>query len=256
MGTRLVSHRWLRDSKRGLEDVAVSWVIADLQAEGLSIGDIWRPEREPNRRPELRRRPDCALTINDQPAAIEATLFTTTAEAAGAARAEVVKTLLESRLNEAGLGIAVLGVAVYEPASIRRAGTNSDLQRDAEELVELIATHVRTVGEATAVRLGGPRPAWLRSLSITTTTQLAPKVEILFMAPRDRVARQAVQFFAERAAGKGDQHEGWGLGILSIIHGLYEKPDDLRVALAARDAWPWWRVYWIDRGPPPVRVWP
>ncbi len=104
MGTRLVSHRWLRDSKRSLEDVAVSWVIGDLQAEGLSLGDIWRPEREPNRRPELRRRPDCALTMDGRPAAIEATLFTTTAEGAGAARAEVVKTLLESRLNGAGLG--------------------------------------------------------------------------------------------------------------------------------------------------------
>lgn len=256
MGTRVVSHRWLRESKRTLEDVAVSWVIADLQAEGLSITDIWRPEREPNRRPELRRRPDCALMIDGQPAAIEATLFTNTAEAAGAARAEVVKSLLESRLRDAGRGIAILGVAIYEPAQIRRGGTNHDLQRDARRLAEQIAAHVRAVGEATAVRLAGPHPAWLRSVSISTTTRLDPRVEIHFMIPRDQVTRQAAQFFTDRATGKGDQHEGWGLGILSIMHGLDEKPDDLRDVLAARDAWPWWRIYWIDRGPPPVPVWP
>jgi len=159
-----------------LEDIAVSWVIAALQEEGRVIADAWRPDRELARRSDLRRRPDCVLTIDDRPAAVEVTLFTSKVEAAAGARVADIRRVAEETAwaDRPPDGLSLLSHLTYYPGRLRATSRRTGLE-DAERIGHHLADYARHSGEATAVRLelrGLPR--WVRSVAVTTTKLLRP----------------------------------------------------------------------------------
>ena len=247
-----------RRYKASIEDVAISWVIAALREEGHDVEDIWSPDRDLSRRPELRRRPDCAVMIDDQPAAIEVTMFTSEDEAEAGARVADTQAIVTDILwasYEWG-GLSPLSLVLFDPAKL--AGTSRNARSaDAALLGRKLAAAVGGAGEMTSARLDDMRglPGWVLSISMTVTNQLQPpRADVILMAPRGEVTRRVDNFVAGRIKAKGSQHDGWGLGILAIMHGVGEKAEDLRTGFARCDAHPWWRVYWIDREPPPELV--
>jgi hypothetical protein len=109
-------------------------------------------------------------------------------------------------------------------------------------VTELIATTTMGRVQLDPLRL----PAWVVSAALIIHTRSGRPVDVLFLPRRDSLAELAARLEQLRAR-KGRQLAGWGIGIVAIIHGE-DRVDDLVAAFAAKEPWPWWRVYWIDAG--------
>lgn len=247
--------RWdFRDQgRRSLEAGAASWVIDLLQAEGHEIDDLWSPDYEPKRRPDIATRPELAMTINGEPAALDVTMFTTNARSAAAARAPRIREALEAATREAAGGRSVFGPVVYDIDALR---TLPRLQVDSEalRLAAALAEGVTAIPEtAENVRIATPC-AWVRGASVSVSRPMRGKdrVSILIMPPRTDVNTQVDEFISERVVSKGRQLAPWGRGILVIVHGFDESPHDLADGFARWGPVPWWRVYWV--GPSPEHI--
>lgn len=87
-------------------------------------------------------------------------------------------------------------------------------------------------------------PDWLTTLEVA---RLDPSVrqKVTLWPGGDR--REYVREVLDRVvADKPAQLDGWGIGIVALLHGLDETLADVLEGLAPRTAWPFWRTYWVD----------
>lgn len=250
--------RWdSRDhSRRSLEAAAASWVVRSLEEGGHRIDDVWSPDYERERRPELHRRPDCALTIDGFAATVEVTMFATTAHSTASAMGNEIRQAVSREIRERlPEEWSVLGHVVYQEELLLARG-KARRQRDARDLTDLIIATVVPEGPFTNLRLSSDvLPPWAAGASITASRRERRSVDVYVMPPRGDVAAQVDGFIEQCLESKSDQHAGWGEGILAVVHGFHESAEDLRAGFERRSDCPWWRVYWVPAGPPPILVW-
>jgi hypothetical protein len=78
----------------------------------------------------------------------------------------------------------------------------------------------------------------------------------LYAVSGDRSAAEFDAFLDATIKKKRTQHAEWGRGILTVTHNWDQPPELLRDAIRRRAGdIPWWRVYWVERGPPAKLVW-
>lgn len=228
------------------EDAVGSWVIRALEEEGSTVRVLGRPDRDPTLWPDLVRRVDWWVSVDGVETAIEVTSFTSGNERWALEVAMEARRTIEATL--AGDPRSILVAFTYDPVSIRQLPRNQR-ERDAPLLAEAIAALLRDHGEIVNHHLqSDERPSWTRHVSVSASVNPPrPHLAVVTVTPEIDVAARVDGFIRERIADKGDQHLGWGHGILAILHGRYESADDVIAGFVRHGGpIPWWRVYWTD----------
>jgi hypothetical protein len=155
--------------RRSLEAAVASWVVDILERQGHRVADLWSPDYDRGRDPERLTRPELAMTLDGDPAALDVTMFTTNEAAGAAGRAARIQHAIETHLNSLDDERSILGVVGFEGAGLN-ALTKGEVTEAASSLAEAFEAAARAIsGNAQGVKLAVASP-WLRSVSITITT--------------------------------------------------------------------------------------
>lgn len=197
-----------------LEDVAVSWVIRDLDEEGHSVREIGKPDRDGTLRPELLRRPDSAIELDGEPAAIEATRFKATASSAAAARASEIQDYVRDGLRARADGRSVTASVSFDEAKLL-ARPRRMMVEDAERILAAIVSLTVSVGEGQSLSLdAATHPSWVRASGVTISRDHRAVIGLWLHSPREDVADR-VDAFLRRSwrtrpiSTRGGVEESW-----------------------------------------------
>jgi hypothetical protein len=244
---------WRDQNRRSLEASYASWVVDKLELEGHAIDDVWSPDYERSRRPEMATRPDLAMTIDGEQAGLDITMFTTFVASWAAGRGAAIRQVIETRLMALDDARSILGAVSYDRAGLLKLSRRRLLE-ETDSLADAFVASVRSShGPAGRVDLEVPL-AWVRAAGMTLSHVRGQRrsVYIDVRSPRGDVATQVDAFILECVEKKGSQLAPWGRGILAIAHGPRETADDVRAGFNRSGRCPWWRVYWC--GPSPELV--
>jgi hypothetical protein len=244
---------WHTQSRRSLEAAVASWVIDLLEKEGHRIDDLWSPDYDRARRPELQSRPELAMTIDGEPAALDVTMFTTNLASAAAARASRIRKSLEAQVAEAAGGRSALGLVVYREEALNGVSRRELITQTASLGTAYVAA-VEAIQDTSDRQVVQVPYSWVKGASLTLARDGLDRgrTRIHLIPSRPDMASHADTFVAELLASKGAQLAAWGRGIVVVVHGFRETPEDVAAGFARGPSLPWWRVYWV--GPSPDHI--
>jgi hypothetical protein len=246
---------WRDANRRSLEAAYGSWVIRVLETDGHTITDLWSPDYDRDRQPELLTRPELAMRIDGEQAALDVTMFTTNVVSRAAGRGTAIRREIESRLTSLDDERSILGSVVYDRDKLIALTRRQRLEQTDSIADAYVAAARSTTGAVGNQRLEIPL-SWVRGAAITLTTDRPGRrrINVYVMPPRPDVALQVDSFILECIARKGSQMAPWGRGILVIGHGFYEAAVDVQAGFARLRQCPWWRVYWAGPSPDDVHL--
>ncbi len=241
------------DPQRDLERVAIEWVIHELEVEGHDVRDLWFPEYQPDDPRILgrRTRPDGAMLVDGHEVAIDVTGFWSELRGKAAAGAREVRQMAEVAIEAARPEVRLFGLIVYDPVRLAHLapGGRRTAERAAADAALVVAVALEAAQQGPGVRIEidpARLPVWADGMNITTAARSRWPARLTFW-PRREIADEVAERLAEIAEDKGRQLAGWGLGIIAIPpRALTDKATEIAAGIAARDAWPFWRVYLLD----------
>lgn len=242
-------------SRRSLEATAASWVVDLLQAEGHRIDDLWSPDYDRSRRAEMPTRPELAMDLDGEPAALDVTMFLTQRRAKAGARAAAMRAMLEDAASAAARDRSVLGLVVYDIAGLAEI-PRQHLDDERERLTAAIAAGVAAIPDVAESQAVSTDCRWVLGVSVTVhePTEGGLRVSLIMMPQRSGVAAQVDEFVAERATSKARQLGPWGRSVLVIVHGWEETYQDVADGFARYGQLPLWRVYWVGASPEQIHL--
>src|SRR4029453_7004283 len=104
---------WRDQNRRALEASYASWGVHKLELEGHAIDNLWSPDYERTRRPEIATRPELALTIDGEQAGLDVTMFITFVASWAAGRGAAIRQEIEKRLTALDDARSILGAVSY-----------------------------------------------------------------------------------------------------------------------------------------------
>lgn len=241
--------------RRSLEATAASWVIDGLDAEGHRIEDLWSPDYERSRRPEISTRPELAMSLDGMPAALDVTMFTTNAASAAHARAVRIRDALKGKLRDLIEERSIHVFVVYD-ADHLLALSRRELESQTQAFVDATVQAWKALpAEADRAEVVAPL-GWLRGATLTVrpASQFRPRADVTMFPPRGDLSHMVDMFIAERVLSKGRQMTPWGRSILVVVHGFRETPADLVAGFRRHGDVPWWRVYWVGPSPDHIQL--
>lgn len=222
-------------------------VIAAIAGEGHDVTGVWYPDEDhaDPRHAGRTTHPDAALTVDGREAAIDVTGFWTVNRGKAATRAWAISQSVRRSLEAADLPLCALAMLVYRPDELASLDDRRARDVDARRIAEALVAAARRSDpvQQVPIDLAG-LPPWLERLSVTTVDRAVWKGRPDAMALPHREPTDSAQILEAIAASKGRQLARWGLGIVAIIHDFHETAAGIAPHLAARDDWPFWRVYW------------
>lgn len=244
---------WAEQSRRSLEAAVASWVIAILEADGHRITDLRSPDYERDRDPEQLTRPELAMRLDGEAAALDVTMFTTNDASRAGARGDAIREAIEAHLTSLDEGRSFLGVVAFDRAGLIALNTRQVREGTAVLVDAYMAAVQSSLSTTDRLQLDVHLP-WIRGASLTITKALPRRrwVSIYVREPRGDIASQVDAFILERIGKKASQLKPWGRGILVIVHGFDETAEDVRAGFDRLGHSPLWRVYWA--GPSPELV--
>lgn len=241
-----------RELSRGLEDDALDAVVRALTEDGRIVGQMRRPDRELDLRPDLSRRPDGLADVDGEATAFDVTLFATDeAQLRTAARVNVLKAHavpLIRAVAPSELIAILIHYRLGEPAllSMKRATRDRTAKRLATAIGDAVASgRLRTGGSD--VYMDEIHPA----LRISVGAPISPSTGVMWAsAPEGPRIEVAVRPWLRTTISKKErQHEGWGRGVLVAVALWEEDADQVAEGLARHvsegGVLPWWRVYLV-----------
>jgi len=246
---------WRDQGRRSLEASAASWVVRILEMDGHRITDMWSPDYDRGRSPEHVTRPELAMMVDGEPAALDVTMFTTHATSMASGRGAAIRRQIETRLTALNDDRSILGMVVYDRDGLLALTRRQTLEATGMLADAYVGTIRATTGKVENRRLDMPLP-WVRGASVTVNADLVGRrrLSVHVLSPPGDIASQVDAFILECIEKKGAQMAPWGRGILVIVHGFHEAAEDVEAGFARLGRCPWWRVYWAGPGPEYVHL--
>lgn len=243
------THRRL---SRGLEDDALGAVVTALIHDGRTVGQLRRPDREPDLHPHLVRRPDGYAEVDGEPTAFDVTLFTTdAAQMRTIARVEEIKAIATPLVGPIAPRQLIAIIVSFRLGDTGLLQMRSTMRRS---IAERLAAEIKDALASGRLRRGGP-DVYLDeihpSLKFTVGAPISPSTAVMWgLGPSGPRPAEAVRpWLLATIQKKARQHEGWGRGVLVVVALWNEDDKELSEGIArhARDGgeMPWWRVYLV-----------
>lgn len=236
----------LIDPAWDLERASIGLVIRELEAEGREVTGLEYPDHDWDHAQLDGRRPvDATLLIDGRPAAIDETGSWPKSVATAAARASERATAIRKRLLAERLQVGLSVMATFDLVVMRDRKDGRQFDQDVDDFTATLV-EVASRGPMPQVAIAEELlPDWLTKVTVSVLGPPHRSATVSIWAPWDpaRVAERLEEIVAK----KRTQFEGWGLGIVAILHS-HGSRQLMAQAIAARGQLPFWRVYWIDAG--------